>query len=240
MWACLHNRCLWAAPHDKTDKIKARPLGQKNPKKQQQGNKMRVARRGRRRAEGWKDESGRKTIWEGKYLAIHLLERGCATHLCCSVCVCVLWNDNVWHTGAAVAQDMDSEGRERRWGEGERDEHGKETGCGEILLSNVKVWKPTVLRKSRLLNKITLTCNAWVYAGEREQQQLGWELIRFVGRLQNHNILCENCVSLRHYQCYCENEQWFPPPPPHRSHVSTLLLITKGWNKLHHLFDITI
>lgn len=50
---------------------------------------MRAARRGRRWVEEWKDESGGKTIWEGKYLAIQLLERGCATHLCCSVCECV-------------------------------------------------------------------------------------------------------------------------------------------------------
>lgn len=76
---------------------------------------MRAARRGRRWVEEWKDESGGKTIWEGKYLAIQLLERGCATHLRCSVCV--LRNDNVWHTGAAEAQNMqdtDSEGRQRR------------------------------------------------------------------------------------------------------------------------------
>lgn len=49
---------------------------------------MRAARGGRRWVEEWKDESGGKTIWEGKYLAIQLLERGCATHLCCTVCEC--------------------------------------------------------------------------------------------------------------------------------------------------------
>lgn len=31
--------------------------------------------------EGWKDDSGRKTIWERKYLAIHPMERGCGNHL---------------------------------------------------------------------------------------------------------------------------------------------------------------
>lgn len=48
---------------------------------------MHVAWRGRRPVEGWKDESGRKTIWEGKYLAIHPMERGCGKHLCGGVCV---------------------------------------------------------------------------------------------------------------------------------------------------------
>lgn len=52
---------------------------------------MEVWRR-RRWVEGWKDESGRKTIWESKYLPIHLSERDQASHLCCSecaLCVCV-------------------------------------------------------------------------------------------------------------------------------------------------------
>lgn len=41
--------------------------------------------------EGWRNETGRKTIWEGKYLPIHLSESDHATHLCWSVCVaCVL------------------------------------------------------------------------------------------------------------------------------------------------------
>lgn len=48
---------------------------------------MHVAWRGRGCEEGWKDESGRKTIWEGKYLAIHSMERGCGNHLRGGVCV---------------------------------------------------------------------------------------------------------------------------------------------------------
>lgn len=58
---------------------------------------------GRRREEDGKDERGRQTIWEGKYLPIHLLERDHATHLCRVAvcvweCVCVLYDDNVRHT----------------------------------------------------------------------------------------------------------------------------------------------
>lgn len=78
-----------SGPNDRIDKIKARTVGTEALKTTAEGNKMRAAQRGRRWVEEWKDASGGKTIWEGKYLAIQLLERGCATHLCCSVCKCV-------------------------------------------------------------------------------------------------------------------------------------------------------
>lgn len=42
---------------------------------------------GKETAGRMEDESGRKTIWRGKYLPIHLPERDSATHLC-RVCVC--------------------------------------------------------------------------------------------------------------------------------------------------------
>lgn len=120
-YECVCTIDAWEQP-SWWDKIKARPLGQKKAKKQQQqGNKMHVAWKGRGCVEGWKDESGRKTIREGKYLAIHSMERGCGTHLCCGVCV--LWNDNVWHTGPTAWEESDSEGREM-WREGERRRDG--------------------------------------------------------------------------------------------------------------------
>lgn len=71
--------------------------------------------------EGWKDESGGKTIWEGKYLDIPLLERGCATHLCCSACMCVCVFSEMIMCGNAEAseaqnmQDMDG-GKEEEEG----------------------------------------------------------------------------------------------------------------------------
>lgn len=158
--ACLHNRCLWAAPviRRRRDRWDRRAL-----KNDSEGRKRMCGvevSRGRRWVEGRRDEGGRKTIWEGKYLPIHLPKEA-VLPICAAVCVCVLWNDNVWHSGAAAARETDSEGRDREGDTAMR--RGMKTGkgwaVGRFCRQMQKVWKAAVWRKTQFLHETTLTCN---------------------------------------------------------------------------------
>lgn len=67
------------------DKMKARPPGRET---NQNAASDKISIR-YKKGGGKKDEIGRKTIWDGKYLPIHVWERDHACHLCCTRCVCV-------------------------------------------------------------------------------------------------------------------------------------------------------